>query len=382
MITFKSTTKTLTKPEKSFSNLLKDKPSHSHYEINPSAALCLQNITKGALPEAAQIDSTGTLFGFAKEVKYLGYKGVEQSYPVTPGNTFLEAVHTAFEKHYPLALSPDDFWLCITQGFAAHVKQNAEKLRSRFVAHEGKKKLIVYRDWFKGDTSNDWAGAFGEFSEQIKEHIGKTRDMLVADFSTTTVASRAASEVVLMDAMSQYFSYGMRTCCGIPEITLLGSVDDWKSVRNRAAVLVEYDLGEWGENLLPVLANVVESAKGNSKPEFWESFFHIGGGSGGPFVNGWINVLFPYLARGKNSYAFSPPRSGFYHGPNIGDFALGVSEVEMDWEAFVKVENGTVREMFDMTLASGFLAFSQEEDSQIIRPCIGWGVQDKLKAAK
>lgn len=380
MITIKSTTKDLSKPERSLIDLVKNKIGNtsSRYDIDLDAKLLLQRINKGAAPEVAKIDTVGTVFGMAAPIKMTDYKGIEREYPQEIGNAFIEAVNNAFNYHFPLALSPDDFWLAITQGFAAHVKANAEKLRSRFVAHEGKEKLIVYRDWNKGDPTNDWAGTFKEFSDQIKGHIGKTRDMLVAEFSTTTLASKAASELVLMDAMSEYFSYGCRTCCGIPSVTLLGSVDDWKSIRNRAAVLVEYDLEEWGKSLLPILDNVVESAKGNSKPEFWQSFFHIGGGSGGPFVDGWINVLFPYLAAGrKNSSAYEQPsKNMFAHGPNIGDFAIGISEVDMDWEAYNPDRTTTTH---DMVLSAGFLAFSQEEDSQMIRPCIGWGIQDKVK---
>src|SRR5580658_2136668 len=51
------------------------------------------------------------------------------------------AAHDAFYEHRPLTLSPDAIWFCIAQGFANHVSLNAEKLRHRFVRHEGKKVL-------------------------------------------------------------------------------------------------------------------------------------------------------------------------------------------------------------------------------------------------
>src|SRR5437773_1977529 len=81
---------------------------------------------------------------------------------------FVYAAHLAFDEHYELVLSPDDVWLCIAQGFAQHVEQNAEQLRDRFVRHEGKEQIVVVRDEFvKGSPSNDWPGVFGEFSDAI-----------------------------------------------------------------------------------------------------------------------------------------------------------------------------------------------------------------------
>ena len=88
-------------------------------------------------------------------------------------NSFIEAVHTAYNRHYPLVLSPDIIWQCVAQGFAIHVNKNAEKLRHMFVAHEGKKTLEVRRDDFvKGSPDNDWEQVFGAFSEEIQKNVG------------------------------------------------------------------------------------------------------------------------------------------------------------------------------------------------------------------
>lgn len=49
----------------------------------------------------------------------------------------------AYVHHIPLILNPDHVWLVIVQGFAAHVKLNSEKLRDKFVKHDGKKTLEI-----------------------------------------------------------------------------------------------------------------------------------------------------------------------------------------------------------------------------------------------
>merc|ERR1719420_2335446 len=74
-------------------------------------------------------------------------------------NGFLNAAVTAFAHHHPLSLSPDHFWLLVLLAVASHVDGNAEELRARFVAHDGKKTLLVRRDGFvRGSEGNDWAG--------------------------------------------------------------------------------------------------------------------------------------------------------------------------------------------------------------------------------
>ena len=124
-------------------------------------------------------------------------------------NGFLRALHTSFDNHLPLTLSPDDVWVAIAQGFSAHVNANAEELRHQFVAHEGQKYIEIQRDFFvKGSPDNDWMGGFAEFSDKIAEYIGKKRDLLVSSFTTTGPVEKAVSEVILMDAMKAYFTYG------------------------------------------------------------------------------------------------------------------------------------------------------------------------------
>lgn len=131
---------------------------------------------------------------------------------------------TAFANHYPLSLRPDDIWLAIAYGFAKHVDTNAEALRSKFVSFEGKKK-IEYRnvDMQMGQVPHElWERKiFPYFSEEIRKEIGgDLHDRIVPSFSTSTKTDRSSMEITLMSATSKYFSYGMRTRCGIPWIEL------------------------------------------------------------------------------------------------------------------------------------------------------------------
>lgn len=296
---------------------------------------------------------------------------------------FLSAVDTAFDRHYPLVLSPDDVWLCLAQGFATHVNLHAEALRGRLVRHEGKVQISVRRDDFvRGSPSNDWPGVFSELSDRVCEHVGEKRELIVADFSTTGPVERAASEVVLFDTFQPYIVYSVITLCGIPEITLLGTVADWLSIRNRAERFAEFDLSEWTAALLPVLDRIVRSAQGGGDRAFWQSFYKTGGQSGGPWVTGWINVLFPYLMNDdaptpgsrvfRNEYltsweaGLSAPRAG---GPLSNDFPTGLSCVPFTWE--------WLETQVPMRFTGGFVGVSQDEVTGAVRPAIGWAISER-----
>lgn len=223
------------------------------------------------------------------------YTSAARMVACTDVSPLVQMAHDAFYEHRPIALSPDAVWFTIAQGFATHVNLNADALRDRFVRHAEKLRLVVTRPDFVLGQANPWPEMFAAFSSQIAEHVGRLRDLVVADFSTTGPLERAATEVLLMDAFQAYFEYEAMCGCGIPRITLLGTPEDWRSIRRRAQMLSEYGLEHWTAALLPVLDRIVATAEGVDDPPFWRSFFHYQSGSIGSALTGWIHVLFPYL---------------------------------------------------------------------------------------
>ena len=287
----------------------------------------------------------------------------------------MEAVHIAYADHYPLVLSPDTIWLTIAQGFANHVNVNAEKLRKRFVAHEGKKMILIERDHFsKGNPDNDWQGCFAEFSDKIEEHIGKKRDLVVSKFSTTNPISKAASELVLMDSMKAYFKYAVRTMCGIPHITLLGSAEDWQNVKTRVENLAEYELDWWVNSLVPVMSQFVSASEGKVDVSFWDSMYKKNGGSGGPYCSGWVNTLFPYVENYKgnfvkNSYAETwNTKNDWAGGPTMDEYPNSLSKVPFKWQV--------MDHTYDMEFLGGIVGSHQDEKTLSLEPSIGWAVRD------
>ena len=292
-------------------------------------------------------------------------------------NKFVATVHTAYSDHYPLVLTPDVIWMCIAQGFATHVNSNAEKLRHLFVEHEGKKKLDVHRDDFiKGSPANPWPDVFAAFSAQIQEEVGdKVYGALTPSFTTTGPVERAAAQLVIMDAFKEYFEYHFHTRCGIPEITLEGTIGDWTALKEKAMALRDFDLSWWTDELGPVLDQFVEAASGRVDQKFWSSIYKISGGSGGPFISGWICTLFPYIGEDKsrNPYLKSWCSSGRRMGGLTSDrFPPGLCSTPFIWHYL-----GTD---YQMSFYSGFMAASQDPGTLALRPEIGWAVADQQAA--
>jgi hypothetical protein len=226
----------------------------------------------------------------------------------------------------------------------------------------------------KGGANNPWGDGLAAFSNAITENTSpKQRDLVVGNFTTTGPVERAASEVVLMGTMQKFFGYVGRTMCGIPQITLLGTPDDWKSIRDRVAAMGEYDLAWWTGVATPILDQFVAASKGHVEKAFWEEMYKTNDGSGGPYLNGWVNALFAYHAQGYNGKEYVNPyldwqRSRSFGGPTTDSFPMGMTRVPWKWDYY-----GT---MIDMEFLGGFAGISQDPVTRAVRPAIAWAVRD------
>lgn len=297
----------------------------------------------------------------------------------TSFHPFVNTLHLAYAHHYPMTISPDMIWLLIAQGFANHVNQNGEELRDYFVDFQGKKLININAPTFsKGNENNDWPGIFYRFSEKIEENTGaELLDLITGDFSTTGPIEKAAFQITLMDAMKSYFLYSVTTMCGIPEITLEGTVEDWKLIEEKTKELAQYDLEWWTDELLPVLQKMTDTAAGNPDFDFWNSIYKWNSvGSGSPYITGWILKFFPYTeTKGVLSQFVGlnkkDEKSGISYSltARTDNFTSGISEVDFIWNYYST--------FFQMELLAGFVGFQQDPKTLSLRPEISWAVIDK-----
>jgi hypothetical protein len=327
-----------------------------------------------------------------KQVINARYDSISKRYPgyvPDPGecnrcHPLIEAVQTAFSQHRPLILSPDCLWLVIAQGFGHHITANAEAFRHRLVGHQGKRSLTQkLDDW----TLDDFKVAIAGLSAQIREATDPVlHENLTCDFSTTTLESRTASEVALMDTYSSYFKYEMQCVCGIPAITLRGSVMDWQRIRDRVEMLATFELSWWVERLRPILDEFIETAKGRPNREFWQAIYKPRKAYATDLVTGWIADLFPYLDDppkrrrsmvfewGRDHWILSEPdapnntfRRFATRGIATGAFPSGLSSVPVEIEF-------PDRSRRSVDLVAGFFGIAQGSDDLALSPAIGWCV--------
>ncbi|MFK7903817.1 MAG: DUF4419 domain-containing protein [Chitinophagales bacterium] len=314
-----------------------------------------------------------------------------ESLIISYNNPFASSIQLAYAQHRPLVFSPDMIWMVIAQGFAKHVDMNSEGLRHHFVKHEGKKKISIERDYLMANSVGYWENILAEFSDSIRNHVGtKMHDLATNRFSTTSSIETTAFEVTLMDAMSSYFDYSVGITCGIPSVTLEGTVEDWEKVERDFEQLAEYDLEWWVNDLMPILHQFTQAAKGEVDKEFWGKIYdyrHFKNGMcGSPqgSITGWMVKLFPYLNDGtKNSLIgidlaqYSEQISNqeeYLSGQTvlgIADLPKGLSKAD-----FVLDNNG---DKSKMEFLAGFVGISQDSKTKALRPEINWGVVDSGK---
>jgi hypothetical protein len=290
------------------------------------------------------------------------------------------ATHLAFHDHRPLVLSPDIIWLLIAQGFANHVNANAENLRRHLVRHAGKLSVEVRRnDFIKGSPENPWCEIFEEFTDQVRGHIGEViRDLLLPTFSTTGPVERTATQIVLLDALQSYFSFVCHSACGIPQIVLEGTPNDWQTLAERAAGLAHFGLQWWTVWLMPILREFVDAAKGKVNQDFWQSIYKREEVSGGHWITGWLTTFFPYLKDfqtgqpARRNPLLDPKvdqhRSLMGWGPSTDAFPSGLARAPFFWHYHDRT--------FDMEFLGGFVGVVQDAATLQLRPEIGWAVRD------
>jgi hypothetical protein len=355
------------------------KPPLQWWEENPEADINVEEDKKSALEQSKKIIESCSQ-----------YRGrLVASVQLHP---LITAIHKAFNDHRPLCLSPDMIWLLICQGLASHINANAEQLRSKFVKHQGKVRLEVRRDDFvKGTPENPWEEVIEEFSETIRQHIGEaTHNLLIPAFSTTGLVERAATEIVLLDAMRSYFDYEVCTMCGIPKIKLEGTVTDWQQLLQRTIELSDFELQWWIQPLIPILEQFIQAAQNKPDQRFWQSMYKLSDDSGGPYITGWITAFFPYLkdrqtdkitqqnqwlaAGGSDLQAllYSDEQSSdpfqFFFGLTTELFPSGLAKAPFCWRFY--------ETSYNMEFLGGFVGVRQDPNTLFLRPEIGWVIRE------
>jgi Domain of unknown function (DUF4419)/SMI1 / KNR4 family (SUKH-1) len=284
----------------------------------------------------------------------------------------LAAAHFAFSQHRPLVLSPDMIWVAVLQGVARHVRNQAERLRDRFVGHQGKLEICVERDdLLPGSPENAWDGVIHDLSLAIKKHLGPRYDELISDFSTTGPVERTACEVALLDTFQPYFEYRVYCICGIPEITLEGATDDWQRLKDKVEALVPYDLDWWLPHVRQVCDQFVRASQGDIDAKHWRDIYKRQDAYGWDVVNGWLVKLVPYLKNNQtgNFTVRNPLLDDLDSEVSTTMLPSGVSQVPFRHRWRGQANDAA------MEFLGGFVGVTQDASTLALRPKLGWAVR-------
>ena len=306
---------------------------------------------------------------------------------------FVATLMHAYSEHRTFVLSPDHLWMLIMQGIAEHVKQNP-RLRSKWSkTTDGQKTHIqITRNDFRLGQKNDWAGVIcgdGSFYNQmLQELVPDAADQLrMVEFSTTGSIERTCHAAAALDTCQNFFSFSLKTKCGLRGVVLEGSSEDYSKIRQLSESLIRerctaQTSERWLPALLPVLDEIVDTAKqaeagdptAASSSSFWNDFckiYIIGAGSGKyTKMNGWVNVFLPYTNKGEfneNCAVYVPGTVTLEEpGTRTGSLPSSISKVPMNWEYL-----GTE---IPLELLSGFFGIEYIESTDAVRPILGWVV--------
>ena len=302
--------------------------------------------------------------------------GIPDSLRYMLEDVFYRTLVRAYAYHRPLVISPDMIWLLISQSFGEFVYRNAEQLRSQIVSHEGQKEIEVITEHdLLNDKDVDWDDIFDQFDKQIaantKGDIAKT---ITADFTTTGRTERIASQITLLNAVKQYFRYKVTGfVCGIPSITLQGTVADWEKVLQKTQALEKYGMGWWTTQLKPILEEFVRAAAGHPLSNFWKDIVMQdrpdrlrGGGCSDETptqLDGWFLKLFPDVE--KKTVPLAVPHSQ----------GMKSEQVRVPFKYVIKNRMGEVLNAYDMEMIAGFVGVEEDKQTYALTPKIGWVVR-------
>jgi hypothetical protein len=177
------------------------------------------------------------------------------------------------------------------------------------VSHNDKKTLslavdslrILDSDRPKGGNKSvpaiDWSVAVRQMGQLIRDDM-KTdlATLFTSPFSATIEVERAVFDCTLMDSVKSYYDYRFTLECGLPQVTLRGSPNDFQQVIDRANQLrtIFTNFHWWLDPLLPHLQQLKARTEGKADIDWWQKICHcVEGGSSVSILSGWLADFVP-----------------------------------------------------------------------------------------
>ncbi|KAF8172278.1 hypothetical protein BJ912DRAFT_994147 [Pholiota molesta] len=260
-------------------------------------------------------------------------------------NGFIGTVLTAYGQHHHLIIRPDDIWLAILTQFNFYVNANAEQLRSKFVAHEGKETLRV--------DANRLPLVDKDF-----------KDWILPSFTTTTDNDTIVCAAAMMATLKSYYVYEGGIVCA-----------------RKFGVEPTF----WAALLRPILSKFVQAFDGEVDTAFWKTMVDRYDMCGG--TRSLAGLPSSASGRTRASGGDQPLTARAHTHPSPpSQSAKFILDLEMMPVGFFDIELKLIDDMevLECIVVAGHIASLAEGAAQdTIRPLSGWfptALQAKLKA--
>ncbi|KAI5292754.1 hypothetical protein KEM52_006087, partial [Ascosphaera acerosa] len=220
--------------------------------------------------------------------------------PSRRGNGFVDCVLDCYNGHHDLVLRPDDVWTAIASQFSFFV---------------GAASTIGARDPVHLVSGTTMGGKLIDYSQQIENAEARRKpsaafqEWIKPNFEgSTTTNDDIVYSVLMLATSSATVPKETSFRCGIPSVTLLGTLDHWRLIEQKVDDIQLYCGGQqpalaWRELLLPVARGFVQSFEDPSSPatlHFWRTVVNgVENGSTGTTIAGWLSAFCFFDCRGK-----------------------------------------------------------------------------------
>lgn len=200
---------------------------------------------------------------------------------------------TCYSWHRRITIAPHDLWYVVLTEIANAINEDHETFRYLFTRSKEQQAILVPGD----DRLN-----YLEVVDQLRSRMPLSPELFVFDLSTMGPAEHRAMASALCDGVQRYYSF-MTFACGLPEISVTGTVQDWETMIIKletiriefASVTKMLDLYFVRVlNLFGCILNSIQCGSDEQPRKFWESIFsqhNVGSGSQKE-ISGWIRDLF------------------------------------------------------------------------------------------
>ncbi|KAN0019407.1 hypothetical protein ACTFIU_002615 [Dictyostelium citrinum] len=311
-------------------------------------------------------------------------------------NSFIYSAWEAYNYHYHLVIRPENIWMAILSQFSFYINKHQKQLRNKFVDfnqddNNEKKILQVYTDYpiLEVDGSSGSSSSSNskiQFEKLINDMVNEIcknikdpsiRDWIIPSFSTTTQSDKIIFSSVLMSTLKKDFIYRYGCKCGLPKVTLLGTVDDWIQLKERSLKLKEFNISnnenlmnKWLDNyLLEILDNFIESSNGKPNKTWWNQIIDFREQSGSSVLSGWLSAFCLFQDDGTfedNAHLDCPQLYPETKWPKIN--CISISNGFISTPIQLTDSNG---EIYNSQLFSGHFASKIKNNNTLI-PSLDW----------